>query len=68
MGRPSSGIRRVSARQGWVGEKSGLFEHPAGGSPVILDMRTSEDLASPRSFPQLARVLPVHHTIGVSPS
>ena len=24
------GIRRVSARQGWAGEKSGLFEHPAG--------------------------------------
>jgi hypothetical protein len=22
------GIRRVSARQGWAGEKSGLFEHP----------------------------------------
>jgi hypothetical protein len=21
--------RRVSARRGWVGEKSGLFEHPA---------------------------------------
>ena len=30
------GTRRVSARQGWEGEKSGLFEHPAeyvlGGS------------------------------------
>jgi hypothetical protein len=24
------GTRRVSARQGWAGEKSGLFEHPAG--------------------------------------
>ena len=23
------GERRVLARQGWVGEKSGLFEHPA---------------------------------------
>ncbi len=23
------GTRRVSARQGWAGEKSGLFEHPA---------------------------------------
>ena len=22
--------RRVLARRGWVGEKSGLFEHPAG--------------------------------------
>ena len=26
------GTRRVSARQGWVGEKSGLFEHP---EPVL---------------------------------
>ena len=26
------GIRRVLARQGWAGEKSGLFEHP----PSIL--------------------------------
>jgi hypothetical protein len=24
------GTRRVSARQGWAGEKSGLFEHPGG--------------------------------------
>jgi hypothetical protein len=24
------GTRRVSARQGWAGEKSGLFEQPAG--------------------------------------
>ena len=23
------GTRRVSARQGWEGEKAGLFEHPA---------------------------------------
>ncbi len=23
------GIRRVLARRGWAGEKSGLFEHPA---------------------------------------
>jgi len=23
------GTRRVSARQGWAGEKGGLFEHPA---------------------------------------
>jgi len=26
------GERRVSARQGWAGEKSGLFEHPASRS------------------------------------
>ena len=24
------GTRRVQARQGWAGEKSGLFEHPEG--------------------------------------
>jgi hypothetical protein len=29
------GSRRVSARQGWVGEKSGLIEHPAGDSPAF---------------------------------
>jgi len=28
------GTRRVSARQGRAGETSGLFEHPARGSPV----------------------------------
>jgi hypothetical protein len=33
------GTRRVSARQGWAGEKSGLFEHPAG---VLLLSMTSE--------------------------
>ncbi len=27
------GTRRVSARRGWAGEKSGLFEHPAGVFP-----------------------------------
>ena len=36
------GTKRVSARQGWAGEKSGLFEHPARGSPVGLDVRTNE--------------------------
>ena len=36
------GARRVSARQGWAGEKSGLFEHPARGSPVVLDVQTIE--------------------------
>jgi hypothetical protein len=29
------GTRRVSARQGWVGEKSGHFEQPAGYSDTI---------------------------------
>ena len=28
----------------------GLFEHPAQCSPVVLDVRTSEDLACPHSF------------------
>jgi hypothetical protein len=34
--------RRVLARRGWAGEKSGLFEHPARGSPVVLDVRAIE--------------------------
>ena len=28
------GTRRVLARQGWAGEKSGLFEHPARYFPL----------------------------------
>jgi len=36
------GTRRVSARQGWAGEKSGLFEHPARSSLVVLDVRAIE--------------------------
>jgi hypothetical protein len=46
------GIRRVTARQGWEGEKSDLFEHPAYYSPVILDMRISEVPACLQSFPE----------------
>ena len=34
--------RRVLARRGWAGEKSGHFEHPAQSSPVVLDLRTIE--------------------------
>jgi hypothetical protein len=30
------GTRRVSARRGWAGEMSGLFEHPARG-PMLND-------------------------------
>jgi hypothetical protein len=37
--------RRVLARRGWAGEKSGLFEHPARCSPVVLDMWIREVLA-----------------------
>jgi hypothetical protein len=29
------GTRRVSARQGWAGEKSGHFEHPESRSCAI---------------------------------
>ncbi len=28
--------RRVLARRGWAGEKSGHFEHPAYGVPIVL--------------------------------
>src|SRR4249920_3579970 len=44
------GTRRFSACQGWAGEKSGLFEHPAWCSPVVLDMRISEVPACLQSF------------------
>jgi hypothetical protein len=30
--------QRVSARWGWVGENSGLFEHPASCSDPIRDL------------------------------
>ena len=30
--------RRVLARRGWAGEKSGLFEEPAGSASAILDL------------------------------
>ena len=36
------GKRRVSARQGWAGEKSGLFEHPeviAASAPTVIFQR-----------------------------
>ena len=42
--------RRVLARRGWVGEKSGLFEHPAWWTPVIPDVQISEIPACPQSF------------------
>jgi len=31
--------RRVSARQGWAGEKAGLFEHPTGHVLVLHGSR-----------------------------
>jgi hypothetical protein len=40
---PCVGQGRVSARQGWAGEKSGLFEHPVYGFPVLENVvRTIE--------------------------
>ena len=44
------GTRRVSARQGWAGEKSGLFEHLAGLYPNFLNMRTAEWQACHNGF------------------
>jgi hypothetical protein len=43
--------RRVLGRRGWAGEKSGLFEHPAWCTPVILDVQTSEIRHPPQRFP-----------------
>jgi hypothetical protein len=42
--------RRVLARRGWAGEKSGLFEHPARCSPVVLDVRAIEFSPCHNSF------------------
>jgi hypothetical protein len=44
------GRRRVLARQGWAGEKSGHFEHPARCFSVVPDVRTSEALARQQNF------------------
>jgi hypothetical protein len=46
------GMRRVTARRAWAGEKPDLFEHPAWNSPVILDMRMREVTACLQSFPE----------------
>ena len=42
--------RRVSARRGWAGEKSGHFEHPARFTPVTQDLQTGEIQAYSLSF------------------
>jgi hypothetical protein len=49
------GTRRVLARLGWAGEKSGLFEHPVGRSqfPQIYSYRISDGVAL------LSRSLPI---------
>jgi hypothetical protein len=44
------GKMRVSARQGWAGEKSGLLEHPARSSAVVINVRTIEFLPCHNSF------------------
>ena len=44
------GTRRVSARQGWAGEKSGLFGHPAWHYPIVLEMGTIEFTSCRNSF------------------
>ena len=52
------GTRRVSARQGWAGEKSGLLERPAWCTPVIPDVQTSEISAWQHSFSAASRTEP----------
>jgi len=44
------GTRRVSARQGWAGEKYGLFEHPARCSLDVLDVWAIESPSCHNSF------------------
>ena len=36
--------RRVLARRGWAGENRGLFEHLAGATLVVPDMRERRDV------------------------
>jgi len=48
------GTRRVSARQGWAGEKSGLFQHPARRTPIVRDIRTLCNSGVPLIFPHIA--------------
>jgi hypothetical protein len=56
------GIRRVSARQGWVGEKSGLFEHPAGVLFCCATCETIEVLTCQNSFSAACQVDLVYET------
>jgi hypothetical protein len=44
------GTRRVSARQGWAGEKSGHFEHPASSLPIVSELWVSEVPVYRQSF------------------
>jgi hypothetical protein len=45
------GTRRVSARRGWAGETSGLFEYPARCFPIVLDVRAIVFPPCHNSFP-----------------
>ena len=47
------GTSRVSARQGWAGEKSGHFEHPASRSCAIATSKITGDFEHKLSFLQL---------------
>jgi hypothetical protein len=47
------GKRRVSARRGWAGEKSGLFEHPAG-----VFSRCAARLSSSQAYVQTVEAPP----------
>jgi hypothetical protein len=48
------GTRRVSAHQGWAGEKSGLFEHPAWCSLLFQMCRSAKFWRTTIVFPQPA--------------
>ncbi len=50
------GKRRVLARQGWAGEMSGLFEHPAGYSEESPCEHSQHLVAQKPSFLQTASV------------
>jgi hypothetical protein len=45
--------RRVSARRGWAGEKSGLFEHPAGVLSYCAERDGGELEIRSSRFPEL---------------
>jgi hypothetical protein len=56
--------RRVSVRWGWAGEKSGLFEHPACGTLVVLYAWVIESHCAAIVVPQPAnRLKPVENQV-----
>jgi len=42
--------RRVLARRGWAGEKSGPFEEPAGSASAVLDLLKPRASQGSKSF------------------